>query len=109
MGADDLETYAFRMVLHPGAEAEYRRRHDAIPKELVALLRAAGVSNYSIHLDPETNHLFAVLKRPPDHGMASLPEHPAMRRWWAMMADIMETKSDDEPVAVPLVQLFEMR
>lgn len=103
-----METYAFRMVLHPGMEAEYKARHERIFPELVALLREAGVSDYSIFLDRETNHLFAVLKRPAGHGMDALPEHPVMRRWWAMMADIMETKPDDEPVSTPLVPMFHL-
>lgn len=102
------ETYAFRMVLHAGQADEYRRRHDALPSDLAALLREAGISDYSIHLDPETNHLFAILKRPHDHAMAALPEHPAMKRWWAAMADIMLVHPDNEPVAVPLVPLFHM-
>ena len=103
-----MEKYAFRMRLHPGMEAEYRRRHDEIWPELVDLLGQAGVSDYSIHLDRETNLLFGVLWRRADHGMADLPNHPVMKRWWAHMADIMETKPDDEPVAVPLVTVFHM-
>lgn len=108
MTNEPLEIYAFRMVLNPGMAEEYRRRHDAIPAELSALLREAGVSDYSIHLDPETNHLFAILKRPRDHTMDALPDHPAMKRWWAGMADIMATHPGNEPVAVPLVPLFHM-
>ena len=108
MSDDRLETYAFRMRLHPGQAAAYKARHDAIPEELVALLREAGVSDYSIFLDPETNCLFGVLKRPHSHGMARLPDHPVMRRWWAAMADIMETHPGDEPVTLPLVPMFHM-
>ncbi|TIQ82536.1 L-rhamnose mutarotase, partial [Mesorhizobium sp.] len=37
-----------------------------------------------------------------------LPKHPVMQRWWAEMADIMETKPDNEPVAVPLETMFHM-
>ncbi|MBI1217248.1 MAG: L-rhamnose mutarotase [Rhodobacteraceae bacterium] len=103
-----MEKYAFRMRLNPGMEAEYRRRHDAIWPELVDLLKAAGVSDYSIHLDRETNLLFGVLWRRADHGMDALPTHPVMRRWWAHMADLMEVRPDDEPVAVPLVPMFHM-
>ncbi|MFB2549695.1 L-rhamnose mutarotase [Ensifer soli] len=103
-----METYAFRMRLNPGMAAEYKARHDAIWPELVALLREAGISDYSIHLDAETNLLFGVLKRRADHAMADLPSHPVMRRWWAYMADIMETKPDDEPVAVALLPVFHM-
>ena len=37
-----------------------------------------------------------------------LPDHPVMRRWWAHMADIMETHPDNRPVAVPLETVFHM-
>lgn len=103
-----MQKYAFRMRLNPGMEVEYRRRHDAIWPELVALLKAAGVSDYSIHLDPETNALFGVLWRQDDHRMDDLPGHPVMRKWWAHMADLMETQPDDAPVAVPLVPMFHL-
>lgn len=102
------EKYAFKMKLNPGCEAEYRKRHDEIWPELVTLLTEAGVSDYSIHLDPETNILFGVLWRAADHKMDDLPLQPAMQRWWAHMADIMETKPGNEPVAVPLVPVFHM-
>ncbi len=45
------EKYAFKMQLNPGMKAEYKRRHDEIWPALVALLKQAGVSDYSIHLD----------------------------------------------------------
>jgi L-rhamnose mutarotase len=103
-----LEKYAFKMKLNPGMQAEYKKRHDEIWPDLVELLAQAGVSDYSIHLDPETNILFGVLTRPRDHGMASLPGHPVMKRWWAHMADIMETNPDNSPVAVDLVPVFHL-
>ena len=103
-----MEKYAFRMTLNPGAEAEYRRRHDAIWPELVVLLKEAGIEDYSIHLDPETGALFGVLWRRADHGMADLPSHPVMQAWWAHMADLMATHPDGEPVAVPLTAMFHL-
>lgn len=103
-----MEKYAFRMTLNPGMQAEYRRRHDEIWPELVALLKDAGVEDYSIHLDPETNALFGVMWRRRDHAMADLPNHPVMQRWWAHMADLMDTHADNEPVAVALVPLFHL-
>ena len=103
-----MELHAFRMTLNPGQEEEYRRRHDAIWPELEALLREAGVSGYSIHLDRETGHLFGVLSRRPDHGMDALPDHPVMRRWWAYMSDIMATNPDSSPRTVPLETVFHM-
>jgi L-rhamnose mutarotase len=103
------EKYAFRMRLNPGMKTEYIRRHEAIWPELVVLLREAGVSDYSIHFDEETNFLFGVLWRSDGHEMDDLPNHPVMRKWWAHMADIMQTKPDNEPVAVPLETVFHMK
>ena len=103
-----MEKYAFKMRLKPGCEEEYKRRHDAIWPDLVTLLRNAGISDYSIHLDRETNILFAVLWRTSDHRMDDLPATEIMQRWWAHMADIMETQPDNEPVAVPLDTVFHM-
>ncbi|MEP6066847.1 MAG: L-rhamnose mutarotase [Paracoccaceae bacterium] len=102
------ERFVFRMRLHPGKRDEYERRHDEIWPELVTLLKAAGVNDYSIHLDPETNLLIGVLIRPTDHGMDALPDHPVMQKWWAHMVDLMETNDDNEPVAVALPRLFHM-
>jgi L-rhamnose mutarotase len=103
-----MEKIAFRMTLLPEQEAEYRRRHDKIWPELVDLLHEAGISDYSIHLDRETGALFAVLWRTDDHGMAALPASEVMQRWWAHMADIMETRPDNEPVSVPLETVFHL-
>jgi len=102
------EKFAFTMKLNPGMEDEYRRRHDEIWPELVTLLKEAGVEDYSIHLDRDTGTLFGVLWRPKDHRMDDLPNHPVMKRWWAYMADIMATNSDNSPVQKPLVGVFHM-
>ena len=100
------ERYAFKMFLHTGMEAEYRRRHDAIWLELATLLKEAGISNYSIHLDADTHILFAYLERTKTHAMDALPDHPLMRRWWDHMKDLMQTGADGAPKAVPLRELF---
>jgi len=102
------ETVAFRMRVHAGQEEEYQRRHDAIWPELVVLLREAGVVEYRIFLDPESRALFAVLTRRTDHTLDALPQHPVMRRWWAMMADIMDTNVDQSPQQLPLREVFHL-
>ena len=103
-----MEKYAFKMQLNPGMEAEYQKRHDEIWPELITLLKEAGVRDYSIHLDPETNSLFGVLWREDNHGMDDLPNHAVMKKWWAHMADIMQSHPSNEPVATPLKTLFFM-
>ena len=104
----ETETMAFRMVLHKGKAAEYRKRHDEIWPELVTALRDAGVVEYRIFLDEKTHHLFAVLTRRCEHRMAGLRDAPVMRRWWTMMADIMETNPDASPQEVTLAEIFRL-
>ena len=103
-----MQQIAFKMQLKPGHAAEYQRRHDAIWPELARLLHESGVRDYSIFLDEETGALFAVLRRMDGHTMEALPQHPVMRRWWAHMADLMETQADASPVAVPLTPMFHL-
>lgn len=103
-----MEKIAFRMQLKPGCADEYRRRHDAIGPELVELLRGIGIRDYSIHLDPETHALFAVLWRDADHRMDELSQHPLIRRWWAHMADLMQMHADGAPITIALQTMFHM-
>ena len=100
------ERIAFRMNLFPGQAAEYEKRHDEIFPDLVVALKDAGISDYTIWLDPETNHLFGILTRREDHTMDALPDTEVMKRWWKHMRDIMETHPDNVPVQIPLKRVF---
>jgi L-rhamnose mutarotase len=100
-----MERVAFKMFLHPGKKDEYKRRHDEIWPELASLLREAGIRNYSIHLDEDTNVLFGYLERADASGMEKLPDHPVMKRWWDYMKDIMEYDGD-RPRTVLLTETF---
>ncbi len=99
---------AFKMKLKPGNEAEYKRRHDDIWPELSRQLEAAGVSDYSIYLDPETLTLFAFQKLADDHTAHNLPQTKIVQEWWAHMADLMDVNPDNSPVVVPLEEVFHM-
>ena len=100
------ERIAFRMNLFPGQAKEYEKRHDEIFPELAEALRNAGVSDYSIWYDPESNHLFGILTRSDDHTMDALPDTEIMKRWWSHMADVMEADADNVPTQVPLKRVF---
>ncbi|MCP4384763.1 MAG: L-rhamnose mutarotase [Hyphomicrobiales bacterium] len=102
------ERLAFRMNLFPGHAAEYEKRHDEIFPELADALKQAGVSDYTIWHDPESNHLFGILTRTDDHAMGALPDTEIMKRWWAHMADIMETDENNVPTQIPLKQVFRL-
>jgi L-rhamnose mutarotase len=97
------------MNLNPGQAEAYRKRHDDIFPELVAALKDAGVSDYTIWLDPESNALFGTLVRADGHSMDDLPRLDVMKRWWAHMADVMQTHPDNVPVQVQLIPMFELK
>lgn len=94
------------MKLKPGFEAEYKRRHDDIWPELSALLTAAGISDYSIHLDEETHTLFAFQRQAAENTADLLPSHPIVKKWWDSMAELMEVNADNSPCCTPLVEVF---
>ncbi len=100
---------AFKMKLSSGDVEEYKRRHDAIRPELLAELRKAGIRDYSIYYDPETRILFAFQKLADDNTADALPQNPVVREWWDTMNDgIMEYDDKNEPVSIPLAEVFHM-
>ncbi|MGH6830659.1 MAG: L-rhamnose mutarotase [Methylocella sp.] len=103
-----MRRVAFKMKLKPGFEAEYQRRHAALWPELAAALRTAGISDYSIFLDAETLTLFAVQKQADNGAVDELPQHPAVKKWWAYMAPLMDVNPDNSPVAKPLREVFHL-
>lgn len=98
----------FKMKLKPGFAAKYKRRHDAIWPELKDAISASGVYDYSIFLDEETLTLFAYEKLTADNTADMQKNLPVVRKWWNMMADIMEVNPDNSPVCTELPQLFHM-
>ena len=99
---------AFKMTLKYGMKAEYIKRHNEIWPELSELLKQTGVSDYSIFLDEETNTLFGVQKQSGNESSQDLGKNPIVQKWWAFMADIMETNPDNSPVSIPLEEVFYM-
>ena len=102
-----MTTVAFKMKLNPGQVEEYKKRHDEIWPELRKLLKDNGVSDYSIFLDEETNILFAVQKQD-GRSSQELGATDIVKKWWAYMADIMETNPDNSPVSKPLKEVFHL-
>ncbi|RKD89932.1 L-rhamnose mutarotase [Mangrovibacterium diazotrophicum] len=103
-----MNRLAFKMYLNEGQKEEYKKRHDEIWPELKKLLKDAGVSEYSIFLDEETNILFAFQKVSGDGGSQDLGKTEIVQKWWAFMADVMKTNPDNSPVSVQLDEVFYM-
>ena len=103
-----MKRFAFKMKLKPGFKEEYKKRHDEIWPELAKLIKDSGVSDYSIFLDEETNILFAVQKQSGESSSQDLGTTEIVKKWWAYMADIMDTNPDKSPVTIPLEEVFYM-
>ncbi len=103
-----MKRLAFKMYLSEGQKEEYQKRHNEIWPELKKLLEEAGVSEYSIFLDEETNTLFAFQKVAGDGGSQNLGQTEIVQRWWKYMSDIMLTNDDNSPVSVELPEVFYM-
>jgi len=101
-----MKRLAFKMYLNEGQKQEYKKRHDQLCPELHQLLKEAGVSEYSIFLDEETNTLFAFQKVSGEGGSQDLGQNEIVQKWWAFMADIMKTNPDNSPVTIPLEEVF---
>ncbi|WP_319226868.1 L-rhamnose mutarotase [Draconibacterium orientale] len=103
-----MERIAFKMYLNEGQKEEYKKRHAEIWPELKQLLKEAGISEYSIFFDDETNTLFAFQKVTGDGGSQDLGATEIVQKWWTYMKDIMKSNSDNSPVSVPLEEVFYM-
>jgi L-rhamnose mutarotase len=99
---------AFKMKIKSGQVEEYKKRHDKIWPELVDLLRENGVSNYSIFFDEETHTLFA-FQNNIGSGSQDMGSIPIVQKWWAYMADIMETNLDNSPISKKLEEVFYLK
>ena len=103
-----MKRVGFKMKLHPGQMAEYKKRHDEIWPELAEVISKGGARDYTIFLDPETHILFAITHVPDDAELGDPGEEPIVRKWWDYMSDIMDTNPDKSPVMKPLVEVFHM-
>ena len=103
-----MQRIAFKMKLNPGQKEAYKTRHDQLWPELRQLLKDNGVSEYSIFLDEETSTLFAFQKVSGDGGSQDLADTDIVKKWWAFMADIMETNPDNSPISSELEEVFYM-
>lgn len=81
------QRYAAVIKLRPGREREYRRLHAEVWPEVLAVLKHAHVSNYSIFLRDE--YLFSYLEYTGENFTADMEivaNDPATQRWWALTA-----------------------
>ena len=99
---------SFKMKLYEGKEKEYEKRHNKLWPEMKDMIHEYGGKNYSIFLDKETNVLYGYIEIESEERWAKSANTEICQKWWAYMADIMETKSDNSPVSIDLNEVFHL-
>ena len=99
-----MERYAWKAQILEGKKAEYVRRHDEIWPELKALLKDAGISNYSIW--NVGNDLFGYYEceKGIEYAARMQAESPIVDKWNEYMKDVMIMPLDPETGAQPLLE-----
>lgn len=102
-----MERYAWKALLLEGKKEEYIRRHNEIWPELSALLKEAGISNYTIW--NTGNELFGYYEceKGIEYAARMQAESPIVDKWNEYMKDVMIMPLDPETGAQPkLEQVF---
>ena len=99
---------SFKMKLYEGQEKEYRKRHNELWPEMKEMIHEYGGKNYSIFLDKETNILYGYIEIENAELWDESANTEICKKWWAYMADIMETNPDNSPVSIDLEEVFHL-
>ena len=102
-----MERYAWSARVHDGMIDEYIRRHDEIWPEMKAVLREAGIKNYTIWL--QGNELFGYYECELgiEHAARVQGESPVVDKWNEYMKDVMTMVFDERTGAQePMRQVF---
>ncbi len=91
-----MERTCFTFEIRPGAEDEYKRRHDEIWPELVEAIKSSGLSNYTLFR--RGTQIIAYVECEPDAAtaFAKVGAHEANARWSAWFEDIIVALTDED-------------
>jgi len=98
-----MERYAWKARILPGMHEEYVKRHDEIWPGMLALLREAGIQNYSIWNTGDELFGYYECALGAEHAARVQRESPVVDRWNQYMKDIMVMDMDPETGAQPLM------
>lgn len=104
-----MEKYAWKAILKEGCFDEYCRRHNEIWPELVQVLKAAGIYNYTIW--NVGNELFGYYEceKGVDFASKTQAQSSVVDKWNEFMKDVMVMEMDPITGAQPkLIKVFEL-
>jgi L-rhamnose mutarotase len=91
-----MERVAFCLKLRPGTEAAYDEAHAAVWPEMLALLKRAGISEYSIFRRGQTL-ILSMRVEDFDATWDKIEADPVNTRWQAAMAPYFDQMDPLEP------------
>ncbi|MBD5094129.1 MAG: L-rhamnose mutarotase [Subdoligranulum sp.] len=104
-----MEHMAWKGRVKPGCKEEYKRRHAEIWPEMVEVLKAAGICNYSIFFVNDELFGYYECEKGVAYAEKVQAESPVVDRWNEYMRDILELEMDPETGAQPkLEQVFRL-
>lgn len=102
-----MERYAWTAKILEGKKDEYVRRHNEIWDELVAVLKEAGISNYTIWNTGDTLFGYYECEKGCAYAAKVQAESPVVDRWNDYMKDVMVMEMDPVTGAQPIMdQVF---
>ncbi len=99
-----MEKYAWKGMIKDGSIDEYIKRHNEIWPEMVDVLKAAGICNYTIwNVD---NELFGYYEceKGIEYATKVQAESPVVDRWNEYMKDILIMEIDTVTGAQPMLK-----
>lgn len=99
-----MERMAWRGRIKPGCKTEYIRRHNEIWPEMKALLKSAGICNYTIFADGDELFGYYECELGVGYAESRQAKSPVVARWNEYMADILELEMDPVTGAQPKLE-----
>ena len=99
-----MERYAWTAKILPGMKNEYVKRHDEIWPKMKALLKDAGIYNYSIWNTGDVLFGYYECEKGIEYAASIQANSPIVDKWNEYMKDVMVTEMDAETGAQPLLE-----
>ena len=99
-----MERMAWKGRIRPGCKDEYIRRHDAIWPEMKAVLKEAGICNYTIFANGDELFGYYECEKGVAFAERTQAESSVVDRWNAYMKDILELEMDPVTGAQPKLE-----
>lgn len=104
-----MERMAWKGRIREGCKQEYIRRHNEIWAEMVEVLKAAGICNYTIFANGDELFGYYECEKGIEFAEKTQAQSPVVDKWNEYMKDILELEMDPVTGAQPkLKQVFRL-